>query len=67
MVFIGMENSSKLGAVKGCPGKFCANTFKAVQLNSKVRLIRKKKESEGSCKMICWVVELGSLHYSGKG
>ena len=43
MVFIGMENSSKLGAVKGCPGKFCANTFKAVQLNSKVRLIRKKR------------------------
>jgi len=38
-----MENSSKLGAVKGCPGNFCANTFKAVQLNSKVRLIRKKK------------------------
>ena len=43
MLFMDMENSSKVGAVRGCSRKFCANTCEAVQMGLQVRLIGQKR------------------------
>ena len=71
MLFMDMENSWKVGAVKGCPGKFCAKTCEAVQMGPRVRLAEKEASGKlqdyllgggvgGSCDTAGWLAGKGA-------